>query len=194
VNKQVLIALLGVAVFACGGGGSSSGGGGGGGSSSSGGGGGSASAPAGTTHCPQSGDVTKISDKDTQGEWGYQQKQGATAGDIEVYAAGSGDCEGMPDIRKGSVKILASAVITYKDAASATAAFNGGVFGVGKSQVPSATTGSATGFGATSFYSYSSTESMAGWVNGTKVAAVIAENASESDFKTVANAAKGQTG
>jgi hypothetical protein len=137
--------------------------------------------------------VTKISDKDTPGEWQYQQKQGATGGDIEVYAASSTDCEGMPAIRPGGKKLIASAVITYKDAATAAAAYAGGVFGVGSSSVSKTTgaiTGSATGFGNTSVYSYTSSESAAAWVNGTKVVAVIAEGLSESDFKTYANGLK----
>jgi len=141
--------------------------------------------------------VTKISDKDTQGEWQYQQqKAGATGGDIEVYAGSSSDCMGMPDIRQGSAKLLASAVITYKDSSTAGSAASG-LFGVGMSQIskaPGAQSGSSTGFGGSSAYVYSSTEAMAVWVSGSKVAAVLGENVSESDFKSFANGVKSQTG
>ena len=185
--NRVLLVAMALALVACGGG--SSGGG-----NSGGGGGGASSVPSGFTKCPQSGDVTKISDKDTQGEWQYQSsKNGATGGDIEVYAASSGDCEGMPDIRAGAKKIIASAVITYKDAATARSAFSGGVFGVSHGAVTGASgasSGSATGFGADSVYAYSSGESAALWLNGTKVTAVIGENLSESDFKNYADALK----
>lgn len=179
--RRLLVALTGAALVACGGGTA---------------GGGSSNVPSGFTHCPQSGDVTKISDKDTQGEWQYQQKAGATAGDIEVYAGSSGECAAMPDIRKGSSKLLASAVLTYKDSSSASSAAKG-LFGVGMSQIasaPGAQSGSATGFGASSAYAYSAAEAMAVWTNGSKVAAVIGENVSESEFKAFANGVKGQTG
>ena len=178
--RRVLLAVAAVVLAACGGGG-----------------GVSSNGPSGLSHCPQSGDVTKISDKDTQGEWQYQQKQGATGGNIDVYAASSSDCMGMPDIRKGSAKILASAEITYKDSGTATAAFNGGVFGVSNSNaagMSGAVKGSSSGFGGSSVYAYSSTESIAIWASGSKVGAVIGENVSESDFKNFANGAKSQTG
>lgn len=182
MSGRLILVLVGTILATACGGGSGSGG----------------SGPAGFTHCPQSGDVTKISDKDTQGEWSYQQqKAGATGGDIEVWASSSGDCKGMPDIRKGGAKLIASAVITYKDASTATSAFNGGVFGVSNSAVasaPGAVKGSSSGFGSNSVYAYSTGEAMALWVNGSKVGAVIGENVSESDFKSFAQGAKGQTG
>lgn len=181
-GRRILVALMGLALIGCGGG--------------SGGGGGSSNVPSGFSHCPQSGDVTKITDKDTQDEWQFQQKAGATGGDIEIYAGSSSDCKGMPDIRKGSAKLLASAVISFKDANSASSAAKG-LFGVGSSQIssqPGAQSGSSTGFGSSSAYAYSAAESMVVWTSGSKVAAVLGENVSESDFKNFANGVKSQTG
>lgn len=149
--------------------------------------------PSGWTHCPQSGDVTKITDKDTAGEWQYQQQHGATGGDIEVYADSSGDCKGMPDLGSGSGsgKTLASAVIHYKDQASADAATNG-MFGANAKTIPGATTGSATGFGANSAYIFTSSVGLVLWEKGTSVAAVVGMGVSESDFKKAANGVKGR--
>jgi hypothetical protein len=188
--RQALVALLGILLLACGGGaGASSGGSGGG--SLFGGGSSSAGGTSGMTHCPQSGDVTKISDKDTQGEFQFQQKNGATGGDIEVYADSAANCMGMPDIRHGTAKMLAYAVITFKDSSSALAAM-GKMFGVGPSA--GAVTGNATGFGSNSAYSYTPGEAMAVWNSGSKTAAVLGENVSESDFKSFAGSAKSQSG
>jgi hypothetical protein len=150
------------------------------------------SVPAGLSKCPTSGDVTTITEKNTAGEWQYQSAHGAQSGDIEVYADTTANCMGMPSVSPGSAKIIASAVITFKDAASANAAYSG-MFGVNSTSAgakPGALKGSASGYGTTSVYAYSSGESLAIWVSGNKVIAVIGENLSATDFSNYAQSLK----
>ena len=148
--------------------------------------------PGGFTHCPQSGDAAKITDKDTAGEWQYAQKQGATSGDIEVYADSAGNCKGMPDIRPGGGKIVASAVLHYKDAAAATAASNG-MFGASPGNIPGAIKGSASGFGDKSAYVFSGTTGLVLWQpDSTTLAAVVSDGLAEADFKKAAQDVKGR--
>ena len=147
--------------------------------------------PSGFTHCPQSGDASKISDKDTASEWQYQQQHGASSGDIEVYADSSGSCKGMPDIRPGGGKIVASAVIHYKDAATATSATEG-MFGASPGSIPGVLKGSASGFGDNSAYVFSGTTGLVIWQAGSTVAAVIGDGVAEADFKKAAQGVKGR--
>ncbi len=151
----------------------------------------SSDVPSGSTHCPQSGDAAKISDKDTAGEWQYQQQHGASSGDIEVYAENSAACKGMPDIRPGGGKIVGSAVIHYKDAATATSATQG-MFGANPSSIPGAVKGSASGFGDNSAYIFAGTTGRVIWQNGSTVAAVVRDSIAESDFKKAAQGVKGR--
>jgi hypothetical protein len=177
---------------ACGGSGSSSGGG-----TNPGAGGGTSSGPstpksiglqqadaAGLQSCPQSGDAASSSDKNVQGEWKFQQGQGATAGYIQLYADSSANCQPFISINPGIAtgKLIGSVVVQYKDSATAIKAYGGGVFGVNKAMF--ANSGSAVGLGDNSVYSYQSTAGAAQWVNGSFVVGVLAHGFAESDLKT----------
>lgn len=157
---------------------------------------GAADVPSGFAKCPQSGDVSKSSDKDTVGEWGYQSQHGATSGDAEIFADSAASCVGIVAIGNGGGKVIGSVVVKFKDAATATDGY-GGMFGANSSSLskqPGAVTGSATGFGATSVYVFSAKSSAAMWINGTTVIAVLGQNVAESDFKKAATALKGRAG
>jgi hypothetical protein len=157
---------------------------------------GAADVPSGFVKCPQSGDVSKSSDKDTVGEWGYQSQYGALSGDAEIFADAAGSCVGIVAVGNGGGKVIGSIVVRFKDNATATAGY-GGMFGANSgnlSKIPGAIIGSATGFGATSVYVYSAKSSAAMWINGTTVVAVLGQNVAEADFKKAATALKSRAG
>jgi hypothetical protein len=149
-------------------------------------------APSGLQSCSVSGDINKSSDKDVTGEWGYQQKHGATAGYMAVYADGSGNCKSFIQATNGGTgKLMGSIVVQFKDEASATAGYNG-LFGANPTDLKGKAgfaQGSATGLGSNSSYAYSSSLGVALWQKGTYVAAVVVNGGiSESDLKKAANA------
>ncbi len=140
--------------------------------------------------------MSKSSDKDTLGEWGYQSAHGATSGDAEVFADSAAGCEGIVAVGNGSGKVIGSIVVKFKDAATAMAGY-GGMFGVNSdslAKTPGSSTGTATGFGATSTYSYTAKTAAVIWLSGTTVIAVTGQNVSESDFKKAATALKSRIG
>jgi len=157
---------------------------------------GAADVPAGFVKCPQSGDVSKSSDKDTVGEWNYQSAHGATSGEAEIFADSAGSCEGVVAVGNGNGKVIASVVVKFKDAATAMAGY-GGMFGINSgslSKMPGALTGTASGFGATSTYAYSAKSAGVIWLNGTTVIALAGQNVAEADFKKAATALKARAG
>jgi hypothetical protein len=157
---------------------------------------GAADVPAGFVKCPQSGDVSKSSDKDTVGEWNYQSAHGATSGDAEIFADSAGSCEGVVAVGNGNGKVIASVVVKFKDAATAMAGY-GGMFGINSdslSKMADAQTGSASGFGATSTYAYGAKSAGVIWLNGTTVIALAGQNVAEADFKRAATALKSRVG
>jgi len=143
--------------------------------------------PSGLTRCSNSGDVSKSTDQNVTGEWQFQQKAGAIAGYMTVYAGSSGDCTSFILATNGAKgKVLGSIVVQYKDEASAKAAYDGGIFGANASDINSkmlAAQGTTTGLGANSTYAFAAPFGVAVWADKTYVLAVVADNLGEADLK-----------